>query len=367
MTAPTATTAPKRSAPIRFFEIDGMRGFGATMVILAHMNAKPLFWAWVFMDMFFVVSSLLITRIVIKQVVNLRGLLAFWGRRIERIWPLYLLTVWALLLLSLALSPANPDRAYQIEQFWRFFTFSQYSELLYTDSPMYRDIYFIRHLWSLAVEEQFYILLPILVLALRYLPRALWIVLLLATIPLAVHERLVNTHMVLISNHIDAFALGSLMALGMSWMEANKARVNWLLGVLFLAGLAGFLPYVFENYRASVAGLEIDKYEPWAATAGIYMAVAWISLLAINRNAQILAPLRWPPLVYLGVISYPLYLVHFPITSLFPKYLPALFAKLGLAQTPFLLVQAAMLFTSVLLAHILYKLIDQRLQAGRKA
>lgn len=367
MTAPTATAAPLRTAPIRFFEIDGMRGLGASMVILAHMNAKPLFWAWMFMDMFFVISSLLITRIVIKQAVNFRGLLSFWGRRVERIWPLYLLTVWVLFLLAIALNPQSAEKAYQLEQFWRFFSFSQYSELLYSDSPMYKDIYFIRHLWSLAVEEQFYILLPILVLALRYLPRWIWLTLLLLALPLGIHQRLVNTHMVLISNHIDAFALGSLMALGMPWMEANRARVNWLLGALFVAGLAGFLPYVFENYAASAAGLEIDKYEPWAATAGVYMSCAWISILAINRQARGLAPLRWPPLVYLGVISYPLYLVHFPITSLFPKLVPKLLAKIGLSDPPALLVSAIILASCLVLAHLLYKLIDQRLQAGRKA
>lgn len=360
------TAAPRAVAtPLRFVEIDGMRGLGASFVILGHINVQMLFWVWMFMDMFFVISSFLITRIVLKQVTNLKGLIAFWGRRIERIWPLYILTVWVLLLIALVINQISPGR-FDIMLFWRFFTFSQFTDYLFADFTDEKYAYFAGHLWSLSVEEQFYILLPMLLLLLRFTPRPVWMIALLAAIPFAVWQRALHPHTVIITSHIDAFALGSLMAIGLQWMDERREWVTRVLWLGLAVGFLWFMPYVLRGYQAYFAGLKTPDYEAWPATAGILMASCWVGLLALRRQSAWLAALRWPPLVYTGVISYALYLVHYPVVRLFDKVAAPLAAKLGLPEPHPLLTAAVTLVACFLLAHVLYKFIDQRLQAGRR-
>lgn len=353
------------SKSVRFTEIDGMRGLGASFVVFGHINIHPLFWVWTFMDMFFVISSFLITRIVLKQVVSFRGMVSFWGRRIERIWPLYVLIVWLSLVVAFAINFISSSQQFDLTVFWRFFTFSQFTDYLFHDFSADQYPYFTRHLWSLSVEEQFYILLPVMLLALRYMPRIIWMSVLLAVIPLAVWQRAVNANMWIITSHLDAFALGTLLAIGLQQLQDHRRLSNALLGIGFLVGLLWFLPYLIDGYRAYFAGAETPEYQAWPATAGVLAVSCCIGLLALNREARWLSFLRWPPLVYAGVISYGLYLVHYPIVRLAPKLVPPLLEKMGVSEPhPMLmtLITVAVCFGA---AHVLYKFIDQRLQAGR--
>ncbi len=350
---------------VRFVEIDGMRGLGASFVIAGHINTQALFWVWMFMDMFFVISSFLITRIVLKQVTNVGGMIAFWGRRIERIWPLYILTVWLLLLLALAMNYLT-NAQFDISLFWRFFTFSQNSDLLFDNITDEKYPYFTIHLWSLSVEEQFYILLPLLLLPLRFTPRPVWLLVLLSAIPFAIYQRVLHPQMWIITSHIDAFALGSLMAIAFQWMEARKKSVSGVLVAGSVIGLLGFLPYIVAGYQTYLAGVKAPGYEPWSATAGVLMATCWIGLLALHRQRAWLGFLRWPPLVYTGVISYALYLVHYPVVRIFENAAAPLAARMGLSAPHPVVVAGITLVTCFVLAHLLYKFIDQRLQLGRR-
>ena len=215
------------------------------------------------------------------------------------------------------------------------------------------------------MEEQFYILLPVLILLLRHTPRLVWMTVLLAAVPFAVWQRAMHPYTVVITSHIDAFALGSLMAIGIEWMQDHRRLVNPALWLGFFVGLLWFLPYVVEGYHAWFVNGEERHYEAWPATAGILMAVCWIGLLAINRGASWLRLLCWQPLVYTGVISYALYLVHYPIVRFMPKLAPAVAAKLGLPPLPGVLEAALTLAICFLLAHLLYRFIDQGLQTRR--
>ena len=363
---PVGAALPRAgTTPVRFVEIDGMRGLGASFVIAGHMNTQALFWVWMFMDMFFVISSFLITRIVLKQVTNVGGMIAFWGRRIERIWPLYILTVWVLLLLAVAMNYLTTTQ-FDISLFWRFFTFSQYSDFLFGNFTDEKYPYFTIHLWSLSVEEQFYILLPLLLLPLRFVPRPVWLLVLLSAIPFAIYQRVLHPQMWIITSHIDAFALGSLMAIGFQWMEARKQAVTAFLFAGLVLGFLGFLPYLISGYEDYLAGVIAPDYQPWPATAGVLMATCWIGLLALQRQRAWLRYLRWPPIVYTGVISYALYLVHYPVVRIFHNAAAPLSARLGLPAPHPAVVAGITLVTCFVLAHLLYKFIDQRLQMGRR-
>ena len=103
------------SSERRLLPLDGMRGIAAIGVTAFHVNpVSPFqFWAWSFVDMFFVLSGFLIGTILVRGIsertLSLRN---FWIRRVLRIWPVYylmllLVTVWALLSPTLSLSPKD--------------------------------------------------------------------------------------------------------------------------------------------------------------------------------------------------------------------------------------------------------------------
>jgi peptidoglycan/LPS O-acetylase OafA/YrhL len=353
-----------RKPPLRFTELDGLRGLCAGVIVLAHIHPNDWFWAWILMDLFFVMSAFLLTRIVLKQVTSIHGLTAFWARRIERIWPLYMLTVWVLMLLAMALNALHVGPHTELQQFWRFFTFSQNSEWLYDNTLMYPYATFAVHLWSLAIEEQFYIALPIAVLLLRKSSPRLWLPLLLALIPLGTVAKLDNNHMVIITSHIDAFAWGVLLALGQDWLERHRRLTNRLLLGLFVLGLVGFTPYLAHNIPLGLKGQAHIEFQPWPATWGVLMTTSLVAFLAINRGIPALSLFRWRPLIYLGTVSYPLYLVHFPIINLFSKYLPPVLRRIGVSPEIPLLLPALMLITTLTVTHLLYIGLDRHLQAG---
>lgn len=348
--------APSTSAPLRFWELDSLRGIAAVMVVLAHVSLGPLFWSWSLMDMFFTLSAFLLTRIVYKHCTDWRGVMSFYGRRIERIWPLYMFTVMVLLLVTLALN-ARRGADYDLSIFLRLFTFSQYSEMLFQPVPGYAYLPFARHLWSLAVEEQFYVLLPFAILLLRRLPTAVWIAAVLAIILGAIFRRADNPNLYLLTSHADAFALGGLMAVGFPLLTAHRRIAGWLFALVALVSLLLLLPYVVDGYVVYFSGQMPFDYQAAPATASIFFWTAIVGLLALYRGAGLLAPMRWHGFVHLGHLSYALYLVHFPMLRLLPQPLMAHFP--GLTELGAELICLPLIFA---LAELLYRTIDRPVQ-----
>ena len=114
------------SRSIRFPELDGYRGLGAILVMMGHTRAHELFWAVTLLDMFFVVSGFMIGRMVIMRVRHPRDMLAFFRRRIERLWPLYMVVILGIFFMDWMLSVMVPGSHFTAESLWRYLTFSQY-------------------------------------------------------------------------------------------------------------------------------------------------------------------------------------------------------------------------------------------------
>ena len=342
---------------IRFWELDALRGIAALIIVSAHVELGPWFWSWSMMDMFFILSSFLLTRIVYKQCSDWRGVLSFYGRRIERIWPLYMLTIVGLLLVTLVLNARHGVTTFDLSVFVRLFTFSQYSEMLFQPVPNSHYLYYARHLWSLAVEEQFYVLLPFAILLLRRLPKALWLSVVLAIIAFAIIRRADDANFYVLTSHADGFALGSLMAVSLPLLQAHRRPASWALGLMAGTGLLCFIPYLLAGYTAYAAGGPIFDYLAGPATASTLFWAGSIGLLALHRGAGLLAPLRWPVLVHIGHLSYAIYLVHFPILRLLP--LPLMARMPGLSELSAKLLCLPLIF---LLAELLYRLIDRPVQ-----
>lgn len=295
--------------------VDGLRALAVLMVLASHLpviqNFAPSYYFWRFVelahfayfgvDIFFVLSGFLITRLLLKEreqtgTINLSH---FFIKRALRILPIYYLCV-------LVMALAFPQSWQGIPSLMAF-VFNYYHAFNSTPYPM-------EHAWSLAVEEQFYLLWPLLI----------------AVIPLHLGRRI--TGLV-----IPAVALLASMALAASLEPElaatliNKALPTRMLSLSLGAYLAfrekeGAIPSNFECLMLAAAGLLISVLAAGGRILG-FVAPDWywsftlfgyalidLALLAYVALGKPVAPvakiLQARPVVYIGRISYGLYLYH---------------------------------------------------------
>src|SRR5262249_46366231 len=161
----------------RVLELDALRGIFALTIVLAHVGMIPdSKWVFSTVDLFFVLSGYFITTNVLKNRQAPRFLPVFFTRRSLRIWPAYFLALGACLLLNRSLKWDAPPDAWPYS-----LTFPQ-SAQAYLKWPLPRFSGMFLHTWTLAIEEQFYILWPLLLF--RAKRRAVWgVVVAFAAVP----------------------------------------------------------------------------------------------------------------------------------------------------------------------------------------
>jgi peptidoglycan/LPS O-acetylase OafA/YrhL len=302
----------------RIPQLDGVRALAILAVFFHHAFRLKLMWMGV--DLFFVLSGFLITGVLMgAKHHSLKGFFThFYSRRARRILPPYLL--W-LVVASFLFGAAWMRH-------WYFYLLLTNLLLpLHIPRPVAFD-----PLWSLAVEEQFYLAWPFAVyyLSERWLRRlALLLVLVAPLLRAAFHFQQHWPIYTLTPFRMDLLAAGALL-----WMECrrNRARIERrgaaigaLLAVAGLAGLgllARFRISTFDNTRAGNALI----YE-----CSLLICAGFI-LYALS--GKYVGWLRVRPLTYLGQISYSMYLVHLGFLSLIPARLPTpVAAALGLLAT----------------------------------
>jgi peptidoglycan/LPS O-acetylase OafA/YrhL len=140
----------------RVRELDAMRGLAAIAIVVYHLWVLPISLLGAAVDLFFVLSGYLITSIILSHPPSERFLLAFYVRRGLRIWPIYYLSLFVVV----AINPWTP-RPGSLGGLPYFLTFTQNLPYYWSDvAPSFITAF--RHTWSLAVEEQFYIVWPAL-------------------------------------------------------------------------------------------------------------------------------------------------------------------------------------------------------------
>jgi peptidoglycan/LPS O-acetylase OafA/YrhL len=293
--------------------LDGLRGVAILLVLFLHnfgfMNY--FFFGWLGVDLFFVLSGFLITDILLSTVHQRNYLSNFYLRRIFRIFPVFYL---ALILCLFVIPPASQGKIdasyYQVNQVW-LWTFLQ-NWLFIFKAPHGTPI--LLHTWSLAVEEQFYLLWPITILLIR---RPRW--LLLFMLSLLIFTGVARYYVW--SKEIEDLAYGSLYTftridgLCIGSMIAIMLRVNrdWLrrysTWIVLLMAAINFSFYFINNSNGfSLPYLAFVGYTTFAVLFGllVYEAVAGRSML-IQRifTNKILG--------FFGKISYALYVFHWPV------------------------------------------------------
>lgn len=273
--------------------LDGLRGLAIALVLLHHCQPRlgPLglgavaAWGWVGVNLFFVLSGFLITGILLDERQQPRLFRNFYARRGLRIWPLYFVVV------PLVYFTFGPHASWQGSQpGWLYLFFYVQNLFPGLNGALYPT-------WSLAIEEQFYLVWAPLV---RFLPKWLLAALLLVVLAsgTAVRGHLAGAlppiHTLY---HLDGLAAGCLVALAVRRWHAS-AR-GWRAAGWFAAG-AGLGGAVY-------AGIE----QPSLLNTSLAMGFAGVLLLAATAPA--VAGLTWRPLRFLGKISYGVYLIHMPV------------------------------------------------------
>ncbi len=318
----------------RVGELDGLRGLAALVVVVYHIGLLErrftISFGWAMVDLFFVLSGYLITRILLQHRPTLDFFAAFYARRALRIWPIYYLVIAALVVANPYLPLPQP-----LDRLLNYLSFTQGSEF-YTSSMKIKSHRCLDHTWTLALEEQFYLIWPLLVFLLgrkRLIPFTLVLV------SGSLGARLAGFVPCTLLARCDGLALGGMLAALMTEREDSPVRLEALrrafLGMapLVLSLLAGV---VLLRGRGSTGSYR-DALLITAFNLTFFVA---IGLVLCHAGGRLCAPLRDSRLRAFGTISYGLYFYHGPILILtydfaqamglgYPALLP--FGMLGLA------------------------------------
>lgn len=291
----------------RIVELDGLRGLSALAVVAAHFfgetqhGYRALAAGWIGVDIFFVLSGFLIGTIILNQCGEPGFFKAFYIRRAARIVPIYLAVVIAALAAA-AMTQGHvwSDRPYAFPVYATFTTNISYA-------VWHGGGIWLKPTWTLAVEEQFYLVLPLLILATprKLLPSlliALWLSATVLRFWFGVnHEAAAE---VLLPCRADLLLAGVLVALLHGKFDLGRYLLAFRLTpiVMLVATSALKFAYGFSAFL-------------FFGPAFLSIAIASF-VLAILNGAPEGIRLRNPALCWFGQISYGLYLVHQPISGL---------------------------------------------------
>ncbi|HSW11576.1 MAG TPA: acyltransferase [Solimonas sp.] len=317
----TATLSPVSTGVLRIGELDGLRGVGCAFVVVMHANFhRELFWCWSWVDMFFVLSGFLITTILIDGPQDVRQLLkSFWMRRVFRIWPVYYLSLAGVLAIWFAKPLIGGSPNYPIDGVLPSLFYLQFTDLYLAprtiDAVLASYIPWWGHSWSLAVEEQYYMLWPFVVLAFRRHVRGL-IVFCLLLMAVGMWGRLQGFAEYILVTRIDGLALGSIMAVMLHpRYGVSLALMHHCIRLALMVSMPVIVEYLLRGYWfAANAPIGLSDDHPYLVPAFALFYFGLIGLI-ITSHPRTLRWLAWRPLTHLGQLSYSIYIVHLPIAG----------------------------------------------------
>src|SRR5437763_8974656 len=303
---PVLSSSPDRYRP----NVDGLRAVAVMLVVLYHAFPQAMPGGFIGVDIFFVISGFLITGIIARGLGRQRFSLAgFYNRRIRRIFPALLVVLCVVLVLGwLWMLPAAYAKL-STDVFASAAFFANIALLLQSG---YFDVEAARkpllHLWSLGIEEQFYLFWPlILMLAARLRLSLLAVACVIGLASFALNVALIGANPVatFYLPFTRAWELLAGAALACGWIRLGQSAIA-------------------SNLRAGIGILLVAIAAAVLDTNSAFPG--WWAILPVLGGALLVsAPNAWgcrhvfanPAMVGIGLISYPLYLWHWPLLVFF--------------------------------------------------
>jgi peptidoglycan/LPS O-acetylase OafA/YrhL len=342
--------------------LDGLRAFAVLSVFAYHLDAGWARGGFLGVDAFFVLSGFLITSLLVGEWARHGGIsfAGFWARRARRLLPALLLVLLAVAAFAVLEAPADQLDSLRGDGLatlfyganWRFIASGQSYFNLFTEaSPL-------RHMWSLAIEEQFYLVWPLITFASLRLARGRhWLLGLvcgagagasIATMAMLYDRSDPSRAYYGTDGRAHLLLIGAGLALILArWTPQRAARSS--VNALGLAGAVACLAF-----WAFVPDTAPWMYRGGYAVFGVCVAAVITSAVQPGRFA-LRSFLSLPPLVWIGRISYGLYLWHWPVIVVASP------ARTGLDGAQLTVVRVGLTFA---LATASFYLVEQPIRRG---
>ena len=305
------------SEPLETFyrsEIDGLRAFAVIAVIINHFNKELLPSGYLGVDIFFVISGFVITSSLYKRPAQTFSdfLSGFYERRVKRLVPALIFFV---LVMSLLICLFNPDPGLSLKTglaslfgVSNFYLLKQSTD--YFSSSTELNVF--THTWSLGVEEQFYLLFPLLAWCSGLVAKSnFWrrnLLVVLGTLAISSLVLFLRSYSV---NQAAAYFLMPARFWEMAAGSLLFALSHQALRLGFV--LRGFLSTLILGFIIAVMLLPVGFGGPYPT---VFVVLMVCTLLALLRPGQLaFNVLSHPTVVYIGLISYSLYLWHWGVLS----------------------------------------------------
>jgi peptidoglycan/LPS O-acetylase OafA/YrhL len=364
-----------QAGPNRIPELDGLRGVAITLVIVMHYftaavmayRPHPLAYlqiatrlSWSGVDLFFVLSGFLIGGILLDARGSANYFKVFYVRRACRILPVYLAFCGGIVFCYFFVFPSHrPLMDWLFGSPMPWYSYSTFTQNIWMSRLNYFGPASLSILWSLAVEEQFYLTLPAVIRFVRspLLPYVLgagilaapafriWIILFRSHSQIAPY--------VLLPSRMDGLLLGVLVAYLFRkpgfWEAAySRRKALWGLFAFLAAGLVYFTS-TSSSFSTPTASIGYD----WLAL--FYLAALILAL--VDKQSWLARMLRWRWLMALGTIAYSAYLCHYVIYGLCMAYIRGHVG--GLDNLPDLLVTLFALGLVILFASLSWRYFEK--------